>query len=515
MSSRHGIRTVSVRQRQTLIDLRRLLSISLVLPVMVLVGHSATAKNVPDHESWESYYLGGTKIGYGHRQVSTSTVDGRSCRQWTDEATMRIQRFGQQTQQQIKTVWNETADGEFVRFETRVQAGTAEIVTRGKPVANQLEITTTTIGGTSQTYKIAWEKDTGGFFAVEQSLERQPMQPGQRRTIRSLLPIFNTVAEIELTALDYEEADLRAVTQKLLKIQTVARLSDGNRLETVMWTDRDGRTQKSVMPGIEQAIYRTTRDDALDDAGYNGIDLGTDLLVKVKPPLDAPHRTRRVVYRVRLANEDPTRVFAAGLSQTVKSLGPHQAELMVRAIRPNQPAAVRDPSEPPVPEDSQANSLVQSDNKHVIALAQRVAPQETDPWRLAQALERTVHETITAKDFSQAFATAAEVAQTRQGDCTEHAVLLAALCRARGLPARVAIGLVYSAADQGFAYHMWNETWVHDRWIPLDATLGQGGIGAAHIKLTDSNLEGAGAYSTFLPVLKVMGQLELEIVEVQ
>jgi hypothetical protein len=62
---------------------------------------------------------------------------------------------------------------------------------------------------------------------------------------------------------------------------------------------------------------------------------------------------------------------------------------------------------------------------------------------------------------------------------------------------------------------MWNETWVQDRWVPLDATLGQAGIGAAHIKLADSNLNGAGAYSTFLPVLNVMGQLELEIVEVQ
>jgi transglutaminase-like putative cysteine protease len=158
---------------------------------------------------------------------------------------------------------------------------------------------------------------------------------------------------------------------------------------------------------------------------------------------------------------------------------------------------------------------VQSDDKVVQDVASQVAPEETDPWRLARALERAVHDMIDAKDFSQAFATAAEVAQTRQGDCTEHAVLLAALCRARRLPARLAIGLVYSSPDQAFAYHMWNEVWIHDRWVPLDATIGQGGIGAAHVKLADSNLDGAGAYSTFLPVLKVMGRLELEIVEVE
>ena len=115
----------------------------------------------------------------------------------------------------------------------------------------------------------------------------------------------------------------------------------------------------------------------------------------------------------------------------------------------------------------------------------------------------------------QPVATAAEVADTLVGDCTEHSVLLAALCRARKLPCRIVIGLVYHPPDQGFAYHMWNEVWIDDRWIPMDATLAHGGIGAAHIKLAHSSLHGVGAYSTFLPVLHVLGQLELEVLEVE
>ena len=140
-----------------------------------------------------------------------------------------------------------------------------------------------------------------------------------------------------------------------------------------------------------------------------------------------------------------------------------------------------------------------------------VAARERDPWTIAQAIERSVHQYIREKDFTQAFSTAAEVVRTRQGDCTEHAVLLAALCRARGIPARVAIGLVYHAPFQGFAYHMWNEAWIKDRWIPLDATLGLGGIGAAHLKIADADLQGTGAFGAFLSVLQVIGQLELEI----
>ena len=76
------------------------------------------------------------------------------------------------------------------------------------------------------------------------------------------------------------------------------------------------------------------------------------------------------------------------------------------------------------------------------------------------------------------------MAESREGDCTEHAVLLAALARACGIPARVAIGLVYVDQAGGFGYHMWTEMYLSGHWIPLDATLGQGGIGAAHLKLT-------------------------------
>ena len=92
-------------------------------------------------------------------------------------------------------------------------------------------------------------------------------------------------------------------------------------------------------------------------------------------------------------------------------------------------------------------------------------------------------------------------------------MLLAALCRARKLPARVAFGLVYYPPEKGFAYHMWNEVWIADRWVPMDATLGQGGIGADHIKLGDSNLAGGSPLADLLAVIQVFGRLELEVVE--
>ena len=111
-----------------------------------------------------------------------------------------------------------------------------------------------------------------------------------------------------------------------------------------------------------------------------------------------------------------------------------------------------------------------------------------------------------------------EISETfdrREGDCTEHAMLLAALCRARQIPARVAIGLVYYPSADGFAYHMWTEVWIEDRWIPLDATLGLGGIGGAHLKFAHSSMQGTAAYAELLPLAQALGRLQLELVSVE
>jgi hypothetical protein len=49
----------------------------------------------------------------------------------------------------------------------------------------------------------------------------------------------------------------------------------------------------------------------------------------------------------------------------------------------------------------------------------------------------------------------------------------------------------------------------------LDGTLGQGGIGAGHLKLSHSNLAGGEGFASFLPVAKVMGRLKIEVLEAQ
>ena len=169
-------------------------------------------------------------------------------------------------------------------------------------------------------------------------------------------------------------------------------------------------------------------------------------------------------------------------------------------------------TESPPAEYLAANSILQLDDARLKQMAAEGKGSATDPAQLAVALEKYVHGAMKQADFSQGFATAAEVAESRAGDCTEHAVLLAALARINGIPSRVAIGLVYVDSAASFGYHMWTEVLLNGEWVPLDATIGRGGTSAAYLKLTDSSLEGASAYSSFLSVAQVLGQLKVSVV---
>jgi hypothetical protein len=87
----------------------------------------------------------------------------------------------------------------------------------------------------------------------------------------------------------------------------------------------------------------------------------------------------------------------------------------------------------------------------------------------AEHLRLAVRSWITTKDLSQADASALETFRSRRGDCTEHANLLAATLRIAGIPARVDVGLVYSAVHGGWVGHAWNSAYLDGGWVHLDS----------------------------------------------
>lgn len=471
------------------------------------------AGGAADEEIWEAYYLQGSKIGYGHTTVHPTHRADRELRQTRSLNHLEITRFGQLTEQDVKMELLETPAGEVVEFKTEVALGPAPTVVTGRVEGEQMTITTRT-QGRRDTARIDWSSDVRGFRGVEQSLARKPMKPGETRSLRMLMPLVNQIANVELAAGDYEDTPVLGVEVKLLRVNSVARLPDGQSINSIAWVDNAGRVIKTRVAALQQESFRTTRQLAMAPGGEEHVfDLGLDVIVGVDPPLTRPHETREVRYRVELADGDPAKVFATGPTQSVRRLDDHAAEVTVRSLRPGE---MKSPEMPPgdVPDEYRsANSVLQVDDPRIVEMAHEAKAGAQSPQDVAIALERYVNRVVGEKNFSHGFATAAEVAETRAGDCTEHAVLLAALARACGLPSRVAIGLVYLDRARGFGYHMWTEVFLDGQWVPLDAIMGQGGTSAAYLKLTDSSLDGASAYSSFLAVANVLGQLKVSVLE--
>ena len=110
------------------------------------------------------------------------------------------------------------------------------------------------------------------------------------------------------------------------------------------------------------------------------------------------------------------------------------------------------------------------------------------------------------------FWTASRAARRKAGDCSEHAVVSAAVARSLGLPARVVLGYVLvSDQKRGFAAgHAWAEVYDGERWQLVDATP----IGREHVQyLIAGELadEGPG-YS--LGLVDVWGSLESNGIDV-
>lgn len=475
--------------------------------------HAVARGQAPVRETWDSLYIAGSKVGHGFTRISTIERNGKELLKTEQVQEMSVQRGGQTTQMRISLTSLETPAGELREFETRSELGPTPTLSKGV-VGNGKLVITNTAGGPPETAAIDFPSGTGGFHAVEQSLERKPMKTGEKRTLNALLPVMNTVARVEMTAAGMESVSIRGRTEELLRVETVMATPQGAKLPTTYWVTSSGEPLKTFTPIMNMETFRTTKAIATSDSPGSPFDLLDDAVVKVDRPIQHPFETQHASYRVQLKTGNPAELFSSGTSQQVRPIDDRSAELVIGAVRPDTPLDNSMAPKAPSEEALQPNSLIQSDNAVIKRLSDEFASGESDPWAIARAAEKFVYEAVEEKGFTQALASAADVAQTREGDCTEHAVLLAALLRARDIPAQVATGLVYSAAHQGFAYHMWTEAWISDRWIPLDATLGRGGIGATHLKISDSTLNATSAFDLSLQVAQVIGQLEIKVLEV-
>ena len=264
-----------------------------------------------------------------------------------------------------------------------------------------------------------------------------------------------------------------------------------------IWIDSASRVLREDAPPSSVMLLEPGADAMATMPEQAPPDLMSMFAVPSSAKLDNARQLKSL--KLELSGIDPKSFDLADESQKILNAIPLQL-LIAPASPPSVGAHVPITSETTATRPTPA---VQCDNALIIRKAREIAAGSSDAAQIARAINSWVFANVLQKG-TPSMPSATDVLQTMEGDCNEHAVLYAALCRAVGIPCKICVGLVYR--DGYFWYHAWNKVFV-GTWVPVDPTFGQFPIDATHLKLTEGEMDKQAQ------VLTVVGNLSINIIE--
>lgn len=298
--------------------------------------------------------------------------------------------------------------------------------------------------------------------------------------------------------------------------------------------DAAGDMVRSEVPlmGMTMVLTRVPR-DALHSLGQ-APEVLVSTLLRPDRPIAEPRSLRRARYELWLEDETIEALPSTGWqrSDPMPKEGveggdddPASTRLRISVDLDREPAVLSEGESAST--YLEASTYLDHDHPRITRLLERAlggssdtprgdGPKHGDAQR-AETLRRFVAGYLHDKDLETALATASEAAESRSGDCTEHSVLLSALLRAAGIPARVVSGVVYIEHFAGqrdvFGYHMWSQALLDGRWIDLDAAMPTP-FDAAHIAFAVTALnDDQEALLELGRLAPLIGRLKLRILE--
>lgn len=231
------------------------------------------------------------------------------------------------------------------------------------------------------------------------------------------------------------------------------------------------------------------------------------------------NRQKKIVYELHYDSGDSDIVPVQCAKQSVVPLGKGKARVTVDLTATPQASKDDQPSEAHLA----SSIMIDHEDELVRKLAkQAISKLGDDPSneKIATACKRFVTRHINGFSMSVGNGSASEAARTREGDCTECSVLLAALLRAHNIPSRCVVGLVYSEDDfvgqkDVFVYHQWTQAWMkagdeEGYWLDLDSAMWR--YSAGHIAMGVSAMGDEGQ-EELLSVVPMQQNLTIKIIE--
>jgi hypothetical protein len=419
---------------------------------------------------------------------------------------------------EMKEVSIETTAGKPIAFESEQKLG-AMVMTMAGNVDDQGKVSlTTTSMGSQQKSTLQWPE--GALLA--EGLRLLGLKKGTEEGTYYFAKVFSPgilqAIHAQIRVGPRQNVDLLGRVVPLIKVTTTLNMPGAGEIISTSYVDEDLRVQKSIMPiaGIQVEMVACAKEFAM---GRNDVLEMIDKMFLDSPePLENLAEARSISYylvptqdipEVTIPSTDNQRVQQLKNGRVIVTVEPVAPRAGVRFLYRGRDQAILDATKP--------TRFLQSDHEQVIALARRAVGGTRDAAEAAKKIEAFVGDYIENRSLSVGYASAAEVAASRQGDCSEFSVLTAAMCRAVGIPAQVVVGVAYVSdfgGHQGFGGHAWTQAYVGGRWIGLDASFkgaGRGGYDAGHIALA----VGDGEPGDFFNLAATLGQFKIERVVVR
>ncbi|MBI3073044.1 MAG: transglutaminase domain-containing protein, partial [Deltaproteobacteria bacterium] len=483
----------------------------LVLLLTTGIASSAIAgKGAADRAGrWFRVSMNGTHVGSAF-EVEEKRATGNIVTRTVQ--VVRLQRGGDLVDMQEEVRYEETADGAPIRLERRSrmsnQQGEVAVATV-LPGTSGIELVST-VGGRSDTQRIATDR-------------RLRFPYGQRRRARETGfkagAVYETVWFFpELKSVDAATVRVGAAQSITLDSRTVSAIpieASLTKLPIKMreWVNTAGDTLRleTEVGGFRVVADRVLGESAASVKTGAPLDILEMTAVRSNRRIKTPRAVASATYRIESRQGGLDAAKWTGPGQKLVERRESWRRIRVTRIARGEP-------DPGTPEGQKAytapTSVAQSDDASIRRVAKHIVRGEADAWKRLKRVEAWVHHALSKKSYRVTFASAKEVLETREGDCTEHSVLVVALLRALGVPARGVFGLVYTTglARGEFGYHMWAEARLDGKWIPLDATLWAPAVDATHIRLGDSDL--ANPLADFAAIIPVVASgLRIDVIE--
>ena len=430
----------------------------------------------------------GRKIGASHTTF-LKTKDGYLLK---ETLYMRINTMGLIQEINIKTVGRLHPDFTLSSFDFNISSGRFVFSAQGGISDNILSIKTHGLESTGS-YQIKIPERVYLAAGIMNAVQASRLGPGDELVFQIFDPSTMTSEPVSVRVIDHEEILNMGVKKKAKK---VAMMFKG--VAQLAWVGENGEVLKEKgFLGI--SLEKTTRDHALFDLP---VESSQDLTMVVSVPSNVPINHAETLTRLEaeISGIPFDHIRLDGGRQSLNG------NLLI-INKESLPDATTDYDVSELKESKinflEPTPFIESNHPKIHNLVKKIVAAGESPLNKTIKLVDWINKNIEKRPVISV-PDALAVIENRAGDCNEHAVLLAALARAAGIPAKLEAGLVY--LNGRFYYHAWNLLYL-GKWITVDSLFGQLPADVTHIRFLSGEL------GQQLDLISTIGKIKLKIIK--